>query len=125
MSDFALMVNAAPSDRAGRHALEFARAASAEGQRLSIVFFVHDGAAVADNRLDSPLQSEWRSWARQSGCELVVCSGSASDRGIIDTATASRLGRSRSTLAEDFVIGGLALWQDAAAKADHSIRFGR
>ncbi|NKI17310.1 sulfurtransferase TusD [Spongiibacter sp. KMU-166] len=124
MSVFALMVSAHPNDRASLHALQLARAASAGGHSLAMVFFIHDGANIADNRRDTPLSDQWRALAEQAHCELVVCSGSANERNILDTPSARRQGLAQATLREGFVIGGLAQWQAAASTATRTLRLG-
>jgi tRNA 2-thiouridine synthesizing protein D len=127
---FALTVHGGPATfQASRSALNFARAALAEGHTITRVFFhaegVHNGSALTVPPQDeSDPAALWAELGREHGTELVVCVASALRRGVLDADEARRHRREHGNLRGEFTIGGLGLLVDAALEADRLVTFG-
>jgi len=129
MSSFALMIQGAPySSGAALSAFRFCEAALAGGHEIYRLFFYQDGVHNA-SALCVPPQDEfhlpqaWQQLIRQHKLDAVVCVASALKRGITDSGEAARYQLPAANLMAEFTIGGLGVWMDAMAKADHVLNF--
>ena len=116
--NISLLVQGDPlSTNAPSLALHFAREAVTQGHALSRVFFYKDAVHLA-NRFNSvpsdetDLQSEWQTFAKNSGAELTVCIAAGQRRGIVE-----------DNLAEGFSIAGLGQMVEAMAESDRTVTF--
>lgn len=130
MASFSLAVYGAPqTSQASFSALQFAKAAYAQGHTLVRVFFYLDGIHNA-NELVTPPQDEgnlvhqWQRLGQEHSLELVVCIAAALKRGLLDSSEAKRHQKHSSNLADGFIISGLGQLVEAAVISDRLITFG-
>ncbi|NCB89788.1 MAG: sulfurtransferase complex subunit TusD, partial [Gammaproteobacteria bacterium] len=95
---FALMVTGpAYGTQQASSALQFAKAALAEGHEIACVFFYREGVYNA-NQLTSPASDEfdlvraWQSLHDENGVALHICVAAALRRGVTDETEARQLG---------------------------------
>lgn len=126
---FSLAIYGAPySSESASTALNFARAALAQGHEIHRLFFYQDGVHNA-SALCVPPQDEqnlpeaWQGLIREHSLDAVVCVASALKRGVLDAAEAERYGKPAANLLEGFTIGGLGQLVDAALGADRLVSF--
>jgi len=126
---FSLLINSSPASATARNALLFARATLDAGHRINRVFFFGDGALHA-NAFNAPagqthcLGEDWSAMAATHQIDLIACVGSALRNGIVDPATAKRLGIDCSNVRAGFEVSGLGQLVDATVTADRVISFG-
>ena len=118
MMNISLLVQGDPlTTNAPSLALHFAREAVSQGHVLYRVFFYKD-AVHLPNRLKSvpsdetDLQSEWQTFASDSGAELTVCIAAGQRRGIVE-----------DDIAEGFSIVGLGQMIEAMFESDRTVTF--
>ncbi len=127
---FTIMINEGPyQHQASDSALQFTRAALAQGHEIFRVFFYHDGVNNANSlsrppRDDRQLQKEWATLAEAHGLDLVVCTAAAQRRGIIDADEATRKGLNMSNLNNGFRISGLGQLIEGSIQSDRTVVFG-
>ena len=113
-----LLIQGGPlSTSAPSAALHFAREAVSQGHALYRIFFYKDAVHLA-NRFNSvpadetDLQSEWQTFATDSGAELTVCIAAGQRRGIVE-----------DNIAEGFSIVGLGQMIEAMFESDRTVTF--
>ncbi len=122
---FTVMVNAGPhQNQAPVSALNFVKAALAEGHAIACVFFFFDGVHNASG-FSAPPQDEadvcaqWSALAASENIELVYCATAGRRRGIAEDSD-----KRRGTAGPMFTAGGLGRLSEAIAAADRFIVFG-
>ena len=98
-------------------ALHFAREAVSQGHTLHRVFFYKDAVLLANRFASVPsdetdLQSEWQTFAGDTGTELTVCIAAGQRRGIVE-----------DIVAEGFSIAGLGQMVEAMFESDRTVTF--
>ena len=98
-------------------ALHFAREAVSQGHTLYRVFLYKDAVYLANRFNSAPadetdLQSEWQTFATDSGAELTVCIAAGQRRGIVE-----------EDVAEGFSIVGLGQMIEAMSESDRTVTF--
>lgn len=123
---FALLILGAPhASQAPDSALAFAEAVRAGGDRVSMAFFLHDGVLCGNGQMDgASVAQRWAAFAACGDTELILCVTSALKRGLLDDEQAARLGHACGVARPPFQLGGLGVWIDACASADHVVSFG-
>jgi len=126
---FALLVTGpAYGTQQASSALQFARAALAEGHELVSVFFYREGVYNA-NQLTTPASDEfdlvraWQALNKEHGIDLHICVAAALRRGVADEAEAHRLGLAAANLQPGFSLGGLGALAEAALTCDRVVQF--
>ncbi|MEN9500912.1 MAG: sulfurtransferase complex subunit TusD [Pseudomonadota bacterium] len=127
---YTILVNEGPyQHQASDSALQFVRAALAQGHEIVRVFFYHDGVHNG-TRLSAPpqderhLQKAWSDLALQYHLDLVICIVAAQRRGIMDDDEAQRRGLNAHNLVSGFRIAGLGQLVDGCIVADRFLVFG-
>ena len=126
---FALMVTGpAYGTQQASSALQFAKAALAEGHEIACVFFYREGVYNA-NQLTSPASDEfdlvraWQSLHDAHGVALHICVAAALRRGITDEKEAAQLGLPGFNLQPGFSLSGLGALAEAALTCDRTVQF--
>lgn len=126
---FALMVTGpAYGTQQASSALQFAKAALAEGHEIACVFFYREGVYNA-NQLTSPASDEfdlvraWQSLHDENGVALHICVAAALRRGITDETEARQLGLATFNLQPGFSLSGLGSLAEAALTCDRMVQF--
>ena len=126
---FALMVPApAYGTQQASSALQFAKAALAEGHEIACVFFYREGVYNA-NHLTSPASDEfdlvhaWQSLHDVNGVALHICVAAALRRGVTDETEARQLGLPTFNLQPGFSLSGLGSLAEAALTCDRMVQF--
>lgn len=126
---FALMVTGpAYGTQQASSALQFAKAALAEGHEIACVFFYREGVYNA-NQLTSPASDEfdlvraWQSLHDQNGVALHICVAAALRRGVTDETEARQLGLPTFNLQPGFSLSGLGSLAEAALTCDRMVQF--
>ncbi|MFH7828910.1 sulfurtransferase complex subunit TusD [Kluyvera chengduensis] len=126
---FALMVTGpAYGTQQASSALQFAKAAMAEGHEIACVFFYREGVYNA-NQLTSPASDEfdlvraWQSLHDQNGVALHICVAAALRRGVTDETEARQLGLPTFNLQPGFSLSGLGSLAEAALTCDRVVQF--
>ena len=123
-----VVIQGPPQSQSCATALEYTKAVIESENEVYRVFF-HQDAVLAGNSVneapnDEPRIGElWSELAAKHKLEMIVCSTSASRRGILDKAGAEQRG-TKSNLLPNFVLGGLGLMMDAIFESDKTITFG-
>jgi tRNA 2-thiouridine synthesizing protein D len=125
-----VMVNEGPyQHQSSDSALQFTKAALAQGHEISRVFFYHDGVNNG-TRFGVPPQDDrnltnlWSDLAKEHDLDLVVCVAAAQRRGIMDADEAKRHGKSGDNIADGFRISGLGQLVEAGIQSDRLVVFG-
>ncbi|HPE59364.1 MAG TPA: sulfurtransferase complex subunit TusD [Thiolinea sp.] len=127
---YTILVNEGPyQHQSADTALQFARAALAQGHEIFRVFFYHDGVnngtrLAVPPKDDRMLQKEWSELATQHGIDLVVCIAAAQRRGLMDADEAKRQGLDADNIAPGFRISGLGQLIEGGIEADRLLVFG-
>lgn len=126
---FALMVTGpAYGTQQASSALQFAKAALAEGHEIACVFFYREGVYNA-NQLTSPVSDEfdlvraWQSLHDENGVALHICVAAALRRGVTDETEARQLGLPTFNLQPGFSLSGLGSLAEAALTCDRMVQF--
>ena len=126
---FALMVTGpAYGTQQASSALQFAKAALAEGHEIACVFFYREGVYNA-NQLTSPASDEfdlvraWQSLHDEYGVALHICVAAALRRGVTDETEARQLGLPTFNLQPGFSLSGLGSLAEAALTCDRMVQF--
>ncbi|MFP5594500.1 sulfurtransferase complex subunit TusD [Kluyvera sp. 142486] len=126
---FALMVTGpAYGTQQASSALQFAKAALAEGHEIACVFFYREGVYNA-NQLTSPASDEfdlvraWQSLHDENGVALHICVAAALRRGVTDETEARQLGLATFNLQPGFSLSGLGSLAEAALTCDRMVQF--
>ena len=126
---FALMVTGpAYGPQQASSALQFAKAALAEGHEIACVFFYREGVYNA-NQLTSPASDEfdlvraWQSLHDDNGVALHICVAAALRRGVTDETEARQLGLPTFNLQPGFSLSGLGSLAEAALTCDRMVQF--
>ena len=126
---FALMVTGpAYGTQQASSALQFAKAALAEGHEIACVFFYREGGYNA-NQLTSPASDEfdlvraWQSLHDENGVALHICVAAALRRGVTDETEARQLGLPTFNLQPGFSLSGLGSLAEAALTCDRMVQF--
>lgn len=126
---FALMVTGpAYGTQQASSALQFAKAALAEGHEIACVFFYREGVYNA-NQLTTPASDEfdlvraWQSLHDENGVALHICVAAALRRGITDETEARQLGLPTFNLQPGFSLSGLGSLAEAALTCDRMVQF--
>ena len=123
-----VVIQGSPQSQSCATALEYTKAILSSENEVFRIFF-HQDAVLASNSLDQAPSDEprigelWSELAARHKLEMIVCSTSASRRGILDKAEAKQRG-TKSNLLPNFVLGGLGLLMDAIFESDKTITFG-
>ena len=113
-----LLIQGGPlSTNAPSIALQFAREAISQGHAVYRVFLYKDAVHLANRFNSAPadetdLQSEWQTFATDSGAELTVCIAAGQRRGIVE-----------DDIAEGFSIVGLGQMIEAMFESDRTVTF--
>ena len=116
------------SSQSGYTALQFCKAAVADGHSVSQVFFYQDAVNQA-SALAVPLSDEydavsaWAEFAGQSGVDLVVCVSAAERRGVLNSEQATEHEKSAHNLHEAFRVEGLGVLHDASLSSERMVTF--
>lgn len=99
----------------GRNALQLAQDLLAQKQQINCIYFLFDGAYVANKFIDMPtdefdLTKAWSEFAKQNNVPLSVCAASGLRRGII-----------QNNLAEGFYLGSIGELVESCAAADNVV----
>ena len=126
---FALMVTGpAYGTQQASSALQFAKAALAEGHEIACVFFYREGVYNA-NQLTSPASDEfdlvraWQSLHDENGVALHICVAAALRRGVTDETEARQLGLPTFNLQPGFSLSGLGSLAEAVLTCDRMVQF--
>lgn len=126
---FALMVTGpAYGTQQASSALQFAKAALAEGHEIACVFFYREGVYNA-NQLTTPASDEfdlvraWQSLHDENGVALHICVAAALRRGVTDETEARQLGLPTFNLQPGFSLSGLGSLAEAALTCDRMVQF--
>lgn len=126
---FALMVTGpAYGTQQASSALQFAKAALAEGHEIACVFFYREGVYNA-NQLTSPASDEfdlvraWQSLHDENGVALHICVAAALRRGVTDETESRQLGLPTFNLQPGFSLSGLGSLAEAALTCDRMVQF--
>jgi len=127
---FSLLVSSPPADSFGSDAaLQFARAVVRSEHVLHRVFFYGDGvfhggalAVVPQDRPDPA--GQWAALAAEYEVDLVLCSASATRRGILDRDEAERQARPAASAHAAFTLSGLGQLADTQLLGDRIVTFG-
>ena len=126
---FALMVTGpAYGTQQASSALQFAKAALAEGHEIACVFFYREGVYNA-NQLTSPASDEfdlvraWQSLHDDNGVALHICVAAALRRGVTDETEARQLGLPTFNLQPGFSLSGLGSLAEAVLTCDRMVQF--
>ena len=126
---FALMVTGpAYGTQQASSALQFAKAALAEGHEIACVFCYREGVYNA-NQLTSPASDEfdlvraWQSLHDENGVALHICVAAALRRGVTDETEARQLGLPTFNLQPGFSLSGLGSLAEAALTCDRMVQF--
>lgn len=117
------------SQQSSLSAYRFTEAALASGHQIYQVFFYADGASHG-NALSLVPQDEtdvnklWQSLAQQHHVPLVICSGSALRRGVLDETEAVRKQLLNEPLLAGFSLKGLGELAKAYRHSDRVVVFG-
>lgn len=129
MACFSLLLTQAPLANGSHYlALDFARAALAQGHTISRVFFYQDAVYVGLNgqtpiQGQTPLMQEWQALAQEYGVALQLCIATAIRRGIVDTTEQQRYDLPYPTIAEHFELVGLGELASACKESDRVLQF--
>lgn len=121
---FAIQVHGSPqAGECGDSALQFIRAALAQGHEIVCVFFYHEGVYQSMRREpphegEASLAADWSELAERAGLVLDVCISAAQRRGVAPEGSDPAFG-----LASGFRLSGLGVWVDACLKADRVLVF--
>ena len=116
------------SNQCAYSALQFCKAAVAQGHQISQVFFYQDAVSQASS-LSVPIQDEfnavdqWREFNQEHKTPLVVCVSAAERRGVLSADQAKEFGKLNSNLADCFVVEGLGALHDASLSSDRTVTF--
>ncbi|HPQ95551.1 MAG: sulfurtransferase complex subunit TusD [Thiothrix sp.] len=127
---YTILVNEGPyQHQSADTALQFARAALAQGHEIFRVFFYHDGVnngtrLAVPPKDDRMLQKEWSELAAQHGVDLVICIAAAQRRGLMDADEARRQGLDADNIAPGFRISGLGQLIEGGIESDRLLVFG-
>lgn len=128
-TSFTLVITGAPySTQAPQTALDFAKAAVAEGYRIDRVFLYGDGVHLA-SALASPPSDEtnWpRSWSeflQEHRIPAVACIASALRRGILNDEEQRRYQRDAANVIAPFQLLGLGEWVESVAGPSKTVYF--
>ena len=126
---FALMVTGpAYGTQQASSALQFAKAALAEGHEIACVFFYREGVYNA-NQLTTPASDEfdlvraWQSLHDENGVALHICVAAALRRGVTDETEARQLGLPTFNLQPGFSLSGLGSLAEAVLTCDRIVQF--
>lgn len=126
---FALMVTGpAYGTQQASSALQFAKAALAEGHEIACVFFYREGVYNA-NQLTTPASDEfdlvraWQSLHDENGVALHICVAAALRRGVTDETEARQLGLPTFNLQPGFSLSGLGSLAEAVLTCDRMVQF--
>jgi tRNA 2-thiouridine synthesizing protein D len=125
-----VMINEGPyQHQSSDSALQFTKAALAQGHEISRVFFYHDGVNngtryAVPPQDDRNITNLWSELAKDHDLDLVVCVAAAQRRGIMDADEAKRHGKSGDNIADGFRISGLGQLIEAGIQADRLVVFG-
>lgn len=126
---FALMVTGpAYGTQQASSALQFAKAALAEGHEIACVFFYREGVYNA-NQLATPASDEfdlvraWQSLHDENGVALHICVAAALRRGVTDETEARQLGLPTFNLQPGFSLSGLGSLAEAVLTCDRMVQF--
>lgn len=128
--NYSILIKSAPFSQQGAlTAYHFCCAALQLNHHITHIFFYQDGVHNASALTAPPpdeldLVSCWQALAQQHGIELLVCSGAASRRGVLDDTYAKRYEKAVANCAQDFKIVGLGQWVEASTQADRCLVFG-
>jgi len=123
-----VVIQGSPQSQSCATALEYTKAILSSENEVFRIFF-HQDAVLASNSLDQAPSDEprigelWSELAARHKLEMIVCSTSASRRGILDKAEAERIGM-KSNLLPHFALGGLGLLMDAIFESERTVTFG-
>ena len=123
-----VVIQGSPQSQSCATALEYTKAILSSENEVFRIFF-HQDAVLASNSLDQAPSDEprigelWSELAARHKLEMIVCSTSASRRGILDEAEAERVGM-KSNLLPHFTLGGLGLLMDAIFESERTVTFG-
>lgn len=127
---FAILIKGAPySTQAPYSALQFCRAAIADGHEIYRVFLYQDAIGLS-TRLATPPQdeldiyAEWQAFINQHDIDAVTCIAAAARRGLIDESEAARHSKDGNNLSASYSLSGLGQLVEANIKADRLISFG-
>ncbi|MEE4660402.1 MAG: sulfurtransferase complex subunit TusD [Halieaceae bacterium] len=127
---FSLLVSSPPADSYGSDpALQFARAVVRSEHELHRVFFYGDGvfhgSALAVVPRDRPDTAEqWAALAAEHQVDLVLCSASATRRGVLDRDEAERRAHPAASAHAAFALSGLGQLADTYLLGDRIVTFG-
>jgi tRNA 2-thiouridine synthesizing protein D len=99
----------------GLQALQFARALIAQQHSITGIYFLFDGAYVANKLIDMPsdelnLTAEWTKFAQLNNLDLLICAASGMRRGIV-----------ADNLAPGFKLGSIGQLVEACDQADQVV----
>ena len=127
---YTIMIHEGPyQHQASDSALQFVRAALAQGHEIFRVFFYHDGVYNGTRLMVPPiddrhLQRSWSALAAEYGIDLVLCVAASQRRGIMDAAEAKRHALNVDNIAPGFRLSGLGQLIEGAMLADRVLVFG-
>lgn len=129
MASITLLLTQAPLANNSHYlALDYARAALAQGHVIKNVFFYQEASYVALNgqtpiQGQTPLANEWLTLAQTHQIELQVCIANAIRRGLVDSNEQQRYQLPAVTLAEGFQLVGLGEMATSYQEVDHVLQF--
>ena len=123
-----VVIQGPPQSQSCATALEYTKAVIESENEVYRVFFHQDGVLAGNSVNEAPndeprIGELWSELAAKHKLEMIVCSTSASRRGILDKAEAKHRGM-KGNLLPNFVLGGLGLLMDAIFESDKTITFG-
>ncbi|WP_165855210.1 sulfurtransferase complex subunit TusD [Marinobacter sp. JSM 1782161] len=126
---FALVITGAPyTSQAPQTALQFARAAVAQGHTIDRVFLYGDGVHLASTLTCPPSDeadwpAQWQAFLKTHAVPATCCIASALRRGLLDEGEARRYEKAAANVAAPFVVAGLGDWLEATSQADRTLYF--
>lgn len=116
------------SSQSAYSALQFSRAAVADGHAISQVFFYQDGVSNA-NQLSTPLAdefdavNEWVEFAASHAIKLVACVSAAERRGILNLDQAKEFAEPSANMHPQIQVAGLGALHQAALDSERMVSF--
>ena len=122
---FTVIVHSSPlSHRGSVTALNFCQAVLSAGHSIARVFFYGKGVINADTNvpLNNNTAQQWFALTQNQPLELVICSASAAQYGVLNSAQATQQ-QVESNLALGFEISGLGQMMAACIESDRTVTF--
>ena len=122
---FTVIVHSSPlSHQGSSSALNFCQAVLSAGHTIVRVFFYGQGVINADMKAspNNNLTQQWLALTQRQPLDLVICSASAAQYGILNAAQAKQR-QLKANIALGFEISGLGQMMAACIESDRTVTF--